>query len=51
MDKVFRHLGHIVVNDVGHVIHVQTTGSDVGRDQHLETAFLKSTQSPIALRL
>ncbi len=51
VDEVFRHLGQVVVDDVGYIVHVQAARSDVGRDQHLVTAFLKSAQSAVPLRL
>ena len=41
----------IVVNDMGDVIHVQTTCCNIGRHEDLETAFLKPTQSSISLIL
>jgi hypothetical protein len=51
MDKILRYFGHIAVNDMGHVIHVQAPGCNIGRHQHLEAAFLKPTQSSVPLRL
>jgi hypothetical protein len=39
--------GNVVVDHVGHVIAVQATRCDVGRDQHLVAAFLKSAQGAL----
>ena len=51
MDEILSHLGQVVVDDVGDVVHVQAARGDVRGDQHLITAFLKSAQGRVALRL
>jgi hypothetical protein len=51
VNEVFRHLRQIVVDHVSHVIAVQASRRDVGCDQHLIAAFLKSAQRGVALRL
>src|SRR6202158_2952 len=50
VDEVFRHLGQIVVDDVGDVVAMQAARSDVGGDQHLKASFLKSAEGAVALR-
>src|SRR5579872_1527452 len=42
VDEVFRHLGYVVVDDVSNVVTMQAARGDVGRDQNLVAAFLKS---------
>src|SRR5258708_38209165 len=51
VDKVFRHFGQIVVDDVNDVLHVNSAGSDVGGDQNAETAALEAFQCRDALGL
>ena len=42
MDKVFRHFGQIVVDDVGNVLHVNAPRCQIGRDQDAISPLLKS---------
>ena len=51
VDEVFGHFGDVIVDDVGDVITMQSAGRDVGGDEHLEAAFLKSAEGAVALRL
>src|SRR4051794_23381757 len=51
MDEVLSHLGQVVVDDVGDIVHVQSTRRDVGGNQNLVTAFLKSAERRVPLGL
>jgi hypothetical protein len=51
MDKVFRHFGQIVVNDVGNVLHVNAPRGQVGCDQDAIASLLKSGEGRGALGL
>src|ERR1039458_9038430 len=51
MNKVLGHLGHIEVDDVRHVGHVDTAGGNVGGNEHAMTALGEAAQSLIALGL
>src|SRR6185437_1448858 len=41
----------IVVNHVGNIVYVKAARGDIGRDEHLYPAFLKTAQGGVALRL
>ncbi len=51
MDKALRIGGHIVVDDVGDVLHVDAAGSHVGGHQDAVASALESGQRRRALRL
>ena len=51
MDKVLGPLGHIEVNDVGHVGHVDAAGGHVSSHENPMMPFGKAAQRRIPLRL
>src|SRR6266404_5088127 len=51
VDEVFSHFRQVVVDHVGYVVHVQSAGGNVSRNEHLEAAFLKSAQCSVTLGL
>src|ERR1700730_2815187 len=51
MDEVLRHCRQIVGDDVGDALHVNATGSEIGRDQYAVSSLLKSGQGRGSLRL
>src|ERR1022692_2722855 len=51
VNEVFGHFGQVIIDNVSDVVAMQAARSDVGRDQHLKAAFLKSAEGAVALRL
>ena len=51
MDEVLSHLGHVVVDYVGHVVNVQATRGYISRHQNAVPTLSKAAQSSVALRL
>src|SRR6202008_3101008 len=51
VNEIFRHFRQIVVDNVGDIVHVQSTGSDISCNQQLVAAFLETAQRTVALRL
>ena len=43
--------GWVNVNNELHVVHVNTTGSDVSSDEHLDVAFTEGSEITVTLRL
>ena len=51
MDKVLGHLGHIEVDYVRHIGHINAASGHVRRHQHAMTALGKAAQGLVALGL
>lgn len=42
MHKIFRDLGHIVINDVRHVVYINATGGNIGGNQDAMSTLSKA---------
>jgi hypothetical protein len=51
MDETLRHLGQIVVNNVGDVLNVNAARGEVGRNQYTVPSLLESGQRRVSLGL
>ena len=51
VNKILRHFGQIIVDDVRNVLNVNATRSQIGRDQDAIATLLKSGEGRIPLRL
>jgi hypothetical protein len=50
MDIIFRHIRQIIIDHVADIVHVQSSGRNVGRHQYLKTSTAKTFQRRPTLR-